>query len=224
MTIRLAIVDDHPMVTGGLAAALATIDDIAVVARGGTLAQARDLLARDDIDVLLLDVRLDDGNGIQALAERGPRKRPAVLVISSFKTSQYVAASTRYGAAGFLLKTVPLAALVNAIRTVHAGGSVFTTDQLQKGFVTLTPRERSVVAMTMEGLSNKEMGIRLGMSPKTVESRLSDVYLRFGITGGRVELSHRAAEEGWLDIEPPAVEDEAPGGAESASLRSGESN
>jgi DNA-binding NarL/FixJ family response regulator len=203
MTIRLAIVDDHPMVTDGLDAALGTIDDLEVVARGGSAADARELLARADLDVVLLDVRLEDGNGIQALSERGPRDRPAVLVMSSFKTSQHVAAASRFGAAGFLLKTVPLPQLVEAIRAVHAGGSVFTQEQLQKGFVTLTPRERQIVRLAMDGLSNKEIGGRLGMSPKTVESHLTEIYDRFGIAGGRIELSFKAAEEGWLDIEPP---------------------
>jgi len=203
MTIRLAIVDDHPMVTDGLDAALGTIDDLVVVARGGSAADARELLARADLDVVLLDVRLEDGNGIQALSERGPRDRPAVLVMSSFKTSQHVAAASRFGAAGFLLKTVPLPQLVEAIRAVHAGGLVFTQEQLQKGFVTLTPRERQIVRLAMDGLSNKEIGGRLSMSPKTVESHLTEIYDRFGIAGGRIELSFRAAEEGWLDIEPP---------------------
>ena len=212
MTIRLGIVDDHPMVMNGLVAALATIDDVAVSRRGSTAEDARELLASDDLDVVLLDVRLEDGNGIQALAERGRRRRPAVLVISSFKTSQYVAASARFGAGGFLLKTTPLGALVDAIRTVHAGGSVFTDEQLEKGFVTLAPRERDVVRLAMQGQSNKEIGARLGMSPKTVESRLTDIYDRFGITGGRVELSLRAADEGWLDIDPPAVVREGLGG------------
>jgi two-component system, NarL family, response regulator LiaR len=82
MTIRLAIVDDHPLVTGGLDAALGTIDGLEVVAHGASVIEARELLAREDLDVVLLDVRLEDGNGIQALAERGARQRPAVLVIS----------------------------------------------------------------------------------------------------------------------------------------------
>jgi DNA-binding NarL/FixJ family response regulator len=210
MTIRLGIVDDHPMVTGGLDAALATIDDIAVLAHGATVAEARDLLASDDLDVVLLDVRLEDGNGIQALAERGQRTSPGVLVISSFRTSQHVAAAARFGAAGFMLKTVPLPALVDAIRSVANGSSVFTTEQLQKGFVTLTPRERQIVRLAMDGLSNKEIGGRIGASPKTVEHHLGEVYDRFGITGGRVELSLRAADEGWLDIEPPAGESRRP--------------
>jgi two-component system, NarL family, response regulator DesR len=205
MTVRLAIVDDHPMVTDGLDAALGTVADIEVVAHGGSVLEARDLLGRDDLDVVLLDVRLEGGNGIQALAERGPRRRPGVLVISSFHTSQYVAAAARFGAAGFLLKTVPLATLVDAIRTVASGGSVFTQEQLQKGFVTLTPRERQIVRLAMDGLSNKEIGARIGSSPKTVESHLSGIYDRFGIAGGRIELSFRASEEGWLDIEAPTA-------------------
>ena len=205
MTIRLAIVDDHPLVTGGLKAALATIEGIEVVANGGSVAEARELLSRDDLDVVLLDVRLQDGNSIQALAERGERERPAVLVISSFETRQYVAAAARYGAAGFLLKTVPLPALVDGIRAVADGGSVFTREQLQKGMVTLSPRERQIVRLAMDGLGNKEIAGRIGSSPKTVESHLTAIFDRYGIQGGRIELSLRAADEGWLDIEPPEV-------------------
>lgn len=203
MTVRLAIVDDHPLVTGGLTAALRTIDGIDVVAHGGTVAEARELLIRDDLDVVLLDVRLEDGNSIQALAERGERQRPAVLVISSFETRQYVAAAARYGAAGFLLKTVPLPRLVDGIRAVAAGGLMFTREQLTKDLVTLTPRERQIVRLAMDGLGNKEIAARIGASPKTVEGHLTAIFERFDIKGGRIELSFRAAEEGWLDIEPP---------------------
>jgi DNA-binding NarL/FixJ family response regulator len=212
MTIRVGIIDDHPMVVGGLEAALSTMDDLEVVERGGTAAAAAATLVRDDLDVVLLDVRLQDGNGLQALAERGRRRRPAVLVVSSFVTSQYVAAAARFGAAGFLLKTVPLPALVDAIRTVAGGGLVFTQDQLQQGFVTFSPRERQILRLAMDGLSNKEIGARIGASAKTVEAHLSEVYERHEIHGGRIELSIRAAEEGWLEIEPPAVEQPTPRG------------
>ena len=205
MSIRVAIVDDHPMVTGGLAAALGTIDDVAVVARGATVGEARELLARDDIDVVLMDVRLEDGNGIQALAERAASAAPRVLVMSSFKTKQHVAASAKYGASGFLLKTVPLPTLVEAIRTVHAGGSVFADLQPERGFVTLSRREREIVELAALGMSNKEIGAKLDIAAKTVETRLGEIYERFGITGGRVELSLRARDEGWLDFEPPAA-------------------
>jgi DNA-binding NarL/FixJ family response regulator len=204
MTIRVALVDDHPLVVSGVDAALARVPDLDVVAHGGTIAEARALLVREDIDVVLLDVRLEDGNGLQALAERGRRDRPAVLVLSSFTASQYIAAATRFGAAGFLFKAAPLPALIEAIRAVAAGDSVFTSRQLAERFVALTPREREVLQLAMEGRSNKEIGARIGTSRKTVEAHLSEIYRKYDILGGRVELTIRAAEEGWLEIQPPA--------------------
>ena len=192
------------MVIEGLDAALRTIQDLEVVAHAGTMAEARSLLEADDIEVILMDVRLADGNGLQALAERSPRARPAVLVVSTFLASQYIAASVRFGAAGFLSKTVPLPALIEAIRSVARGGSVFTAEQLTAGFVTLTPRQREVLRLAMEGLSNKEIGARIGTSRKTVETQLSGIFAKHGVLGGRTELSLRAAAEGWLEIQAPA--------------------
>ena len=200
---RLGVIDDHAMVVTSLEAALATVDGIEVVARGGTADEARQILDRDDLDVVLLDVRLEDGNGLQILAERAPRTRPRVLVISSFRIAQYSAAAAKFGASGFLLKTVPLPALIEAIDIIAAGGTVFSTEQLESRFVTLTARERQVLALAMEGYSNKEIGARLGLHRKTVEAHLSDVFHKYEIHGGRVELSIRAAEEGWLEIQPP---------------------
>jgi DNA-binding NarL/FixJ family response regulator len=203
MTTRVALVDDHVMVVSGLEAALSTVPNLEVVARGGTVAEAKAILAREDIDVALLDVRLEDGNGLQVLAERGPRPRPRVIVISSFRLSQYSAAAARFGASGFLLKTVPLPALIEAIDIIAGGGTVFSAEQLESRFVTLTAREREVLALAMEGFSNKEIGVRLGLHRQTGEAHLSDVFHKYEIRGGRVELSIRAAEEGWLEIQPP---------------------
>ena len=191
------------MVIGGVESALGSLPDLELLARGGTVDEARQLLARDDLDVCLLDVRLRDGNGLQVLAERGQRARPFVLVISTFNHSQYVAAAVRFGASGFLGKAVPLVELVEAIRVVASGGSVFTSDQLHKAFVTLTLKERLVLELAMEGFSNKEIGARTGTSPKTVEGHLSEIFLKYGILGGRVELAMRASAEGWLEIDPP---------------------
>jgi DNA-binding NarL/FixJ family response regulator len=203
MTTRLAIVDDHAMVVSGLEAALATVERMEIVARGGTTEEARDILDRDDIDVVLLDVRLEDGNGLQVLAERGSPPRPRVLVISSFRISQYAAAAAKFGARGFLLKTIPLPALIEAIDIIAEGGTVFGSAELESRFVTLTTREREVLSLAMEGYSNKEIGARLGLHRKTVEAHLSEVFHKYEIHGGRVELSIRAAEEGWLEIQPP---------------------
>jgi DNA-binding NarL/FixJ family response regulator len=203
VTTRIGLVDDHVMVVKGLEAALSGVDGIEIVTRGGTASEAREILERSDLDVVLLDVRLEDGNGLQVLAERQARDRPRVLVISSFRTAQYSAAAAKFGASGFLLKTVPLPALIEAIALIAAGGTVFSAEQLEGSFVTLTSREREVLALAMEGYSNKEIGAKLSLHRKTVEAHLSDVFHKYEIRGGRVELSIRAAEEGWLEIQPP---------------------
>jgi DNA-binding NarL/FixJ family response regulator len=203
MTIRMGIVDDHPMVVGGLEAAFTAANDIVVVAQASSVADATRLLTRDDLDVVLLDVRLADGNALQCLAERGPRPSPAVLVLSTFDLPQYVAASIRFGARGFLPKTVPLTDLLDAIRVVAAGGSIYEPGQRGQAYVTLTPKEHEVLRLAIDGLSNKEIGARIGRSRKTVESHLSDIFAKYGILGGRTELSIRAATEGWLEIPGP---------------------
>lgn len=204
--IRVGLVDDHPVVLQGLRTALSTVDDIEIVATGGTVTEARDIALRDDVNVLLLDIRLPDGNGLELLGEISRRGRPAVLVLSSFRSRQYVAAALRFGANGFLLKTTPLPDLIAAIRAIAAGGTAFTNEQIrdgQAGFVNLTEREREIVRLVLDGKSNDEIALLLRTSRKTVEYHLSRLYERFGLVT-RVELALRADHDGWLDIEPPA--------------------
>lgn len=200
--IRLALVDDHPVVLHGLVTALSTVADLVVVARGSTLADARLMVVRDDVDVLLLDIRLPDGNGLEVLGEATRRGHPAVLILSSFRSRQYVAAALRFGAGGFLLKTTPLPELITAIRTVAQGRTAFTNEQIregQAGFVSLTNREYEIVRGVLDGRSNDEIAVSLGTSRKTIEYHLSRLYERYGILT-RVELALRADHEGWLDI------------------------
>jgi DNA-binding NarL/FixJ family response regulator len=207
MTIRIALIDDHPVVLGGLDAALGTISDVAVVAHGMNLAEGRAISQRADVDVILLDVRLPDGNGLELVSEIAQRGRPAVIMLSSFKTKQYVAAALRFGAQGFLLKTVALDELINAIRVVAAGGSAFTAEQLRdgrSGFVNLSLRERQILRLILKGRSNEEIGAELRVSHKTVEAHLSKLYERLGIMS-RVELALQAEHEGWLDIDAASV-------------------
>lgn len=200
--IRVALVDDHPVVLHGLETALSTVEDIEIVGKAATFAEARTVIARDDVDVVLLDVRLPDGNGLELLSEASRRGHPAVLMLSSFRSRQYVAAALRFGANGFLLKTTPLPELIAAIRAVAGGATAFTTEQLrdgQAGFVHLTEREREIIRLVLRGRSNDEIAVELRTSRKTVEYHLSRLYERFGIMT-RVELALRADHEGWLDI------------------------
>jgi len=130
VTIRIGLVDDHPVVLDGLAAALGAVPGLEVAARAGTIAGATALLARADLDVVLLDVRLGDGNALSLLRDR-PAPGPGVVVLSSFTSGQYVAAAIRLGAQGFVLKTAPLEEVAEAVRLVAAGGSWFTAAQLR---------------------------------------------------------------------------------------------
>jgi DNA-binding NarL/FixJ family response regulator len=201
--IRVAIVDDHPVVLGGLEMGLRTIDDISVVATARTLDEARSVSRRDDVDVMLLDLRLPDGNGLELLPEIAQRGRPAAVILSSFELRQYVAAALRFGADGFVSKTAPLEEVTNAIRLVASGGTAFTAEQLRQaraGFMTLTTRERDVVRLLMDGKSNDEIAAGLSISHKTVEAHLSRLYERAGVMS-RLELAMLADREGWLDVQ-----------------------
>ncbi len=202
---RIGIVDDHPVVIGGLRAALREMEDLDVVATAGSIARAEALLAREDLDVILMDVRLADGNGLALLQRRGVRERGgAVIVLSSFESTQYVAAAVRFGAQGFVLKTAPISELVDAIRRVARGGSAFSSAQLRQGLagvVELRPRERDVLRRVLDGQSNDEIAAGLQTSTKTVEANLSRLFRRFGVAS-RLELGLRAEREAWLEIEP----------------------
>jgi DNA-binding NarL/FixJ family response regulator len=202
---RIGIVDDHPVVIGGLRAALREIEDLEVVATAGSIAGAESLLGRADLDVILMDIRLSDGNGIALLQRRGGRERGgAVIVLSSFESAQYVAAAVRFGAQGFVLKTAPISELVDAIRRVARGGSAFSAAQLRQGVagvVELRPRERDVLRRVLDGQSNDEIAAGLQTSTKTVEANLSRLFRRFGVAS-RLELGLRAEREAWLEIEP----------------------
>lgn len=221
VTVRLALIDDHPIVLNGLQAALGTVEDVEVVAQGSSIADARVILERNDIDVVLLDVRLPDGNGIELLARPGRPERPAIIVLSSFRNRQYVAAAIRFGAQGFLLKSAPLPELVDAIRRVAAGGSIFTAEQLrdaQSGYVALTVRERQILALMLQGKSNDEIAVGLKVSRKTIEVHLSRLYSRFGAIG-RVDLALRVDHEGWLEIETDRIEATKQGGSAASGRR-----
>lgn len=204
MTVRIGIVDDHPIVVGGLDAALSAVEGFEVVARAGTIHDAEALLARDGLDVVLMDVRLPDGNGLELLQRTDGSRRAAVIVLSSFEASQYVAAAVRFGAQGFLVKTAQLDDVVEAVRRVAAGGSAFSASQLREGLkgpVRLRPRERDVLRRVLAGQSNDEIAAGLQTSRKTVEKNLSRLFERFGVAS-RLELGLRAEREAWLEIEP----------------------
>jgi DNA-binding NarL/FixJ family response regulator len=198
--IRVVVVDDHPVVREGTAALLASQNGLAVVGTAGSLDEANGQLDPNDVDVLLLDVRLGSASGLTLLD--GSRPLPAVVVLTAYDYPQYAAAAMRLGAAGFVLKTAPIAELVEAIRRAAAGGLAFSVRPAGPG-ATFTSRELEVVRLVVEGRSNDEIAAALNITPKTVESHLRRMFDRLGILS-RTELATRSLREGWLDV--PAIE------------------
>jgi DNA-binding NarL/FixJ family response regulator len=205
-TIRVGVVDDHPVVGEGTAALLRTQPDLDVIGVAVSLEAARDAGLTDAtaVDVLLLDIRLGTDSGLRLLsdvASRGEAPLPAVIVLTAYDYPQYADAALSLGAAGFVLKTAPLPELVDAIRRVAAGGLAFAVRPRTVGRAHLTAREHDVVRLVADGRSNDEIGASLGIGSKTVETHLSRIFERFGVSS-RTELAARAVREGWLDVPP----------------------
>jgi DNA-binding NarL/FixJ family response regulator len=194
--IRVAVVDDHPVLREGIASLLTGQPDLDVVARGESVQDARDILDRSDVDVLVLDVRLGSSSGLTAL-QRPTAARPAVVVLTAYAYPQYAQAALRLGASGFVLKSAPIGELLAAIRNAAAGGLSFSVRPGEP--VALTAREFDVVRLVVEGRSNDEISTELGIAPKTVEAHLRRVFERLGVAS-RTELATRALREGWLEL------------------------
>jgi DNA-binding NarL/FixJ family response regulator len=194
--IRVAIVDDHPVVRDGIASLLSAEADMEVVKVGDSVSDAETIMSAEDCDVLLLDVRLGTQSGLTAL--RGTRDGgPAVVVLTAYDYPQYTEAALRLGASGFVLKNGPITDLLAAIRAAASGGIHFGVRPGQR--LALSDRELEVVRLVVEGRSNDEIATHLGIAPKTVESHLRRIFERVGVVS-RTELATRALREGWLDL------------------------
>lgn len=199
--IRVGIVDDHPVVLDGLAAALERQPGIEVAWRAATLADARRSIAGDPCDVVLVDVRLPDGSGLDLIGRSDGG--PAFVVLSSFDRPQYARAAFDRGASGYLLKTAPMDEVVAALRLAVSGVVIVQPQHLTAvaGRPSLTARELELVRGVAGGRSNDEIAARLGVSRKTVEAYLTRLFERWGVTT-RTELALRAEREGWLEGDP----------------------
>ena len=195
--IRLLLVDDSEVVRAGLRALLGTEPTIEVVGDAANVAQGVAASEKLKPNVVLLDIRLPDGSGIDAcrqIIKVSPETR--VLMLTSVLDDAVVDDAIRAGAHGYLLKEIDGRGLVNAIRDVAAGKSTLDPAitarvmQLVKGggssardaLDTLSPQERRVLALIAEGCTNKEVAARLGLSEKTVKNYLSTVFEKLHVS------------------------------------------
>ncbi len=216
MTIRVAVADDQALVRDGLRVQLGLVDDLEVVGEASTGTQAVALARRTVPDVLLMDVRMPEMDGIEATRRICSDPETAsvkVVVLTTFDEDENVYAAVRAGASGFLLKDVTPAVLLDAIRSCAAGDAVIApavTRRLLAEFARrpvageagarlaeLTPRETEVLVLVAEGLSNAEISGRLFLSPATTKTHVSRILTKLGARD-RAQLVAIAYETGLV--------------------------
>ncbi|MEO6880123.1 MAG: response regulator transcription factor [Mycobacteriaceae bacterium] len=193
--VRVFLLDDHELVRRGITDLLTTDPRTEVVGEAGGAAEALVRIAAIRPDVAVLDARLADGSGIDVCREiRSAMPEVACLILTSYDDDDAVLAAVVAGAAGYLLKEVRGASLVDGIVTVAAGGSLLDAaairrvvarlsedDTLDPVLASLTLREREVLALVAEGLSNRQIGERLHLAEKTIKNYVSGLLAKLGM-------------------------------------------
>jgi two-component system response regulator DevR len=209
MTTKLMIVDDHEVVRMGLRAALEVEPDFTVVAEAGNGQEAIDKARVHRPEIVLMDVRMEGMDGIAACREiRSELPATRVLMLTSYAEEETVVAALLAGAAGYVLKNVPRAKLLEALRSVAAGESLLdsritrnvieklmTPRGQQESDDDLTAREREVLALIAEGATNKEIAARLVVSENTARNHVSHILSKLGFSR-RSEAAAYAVKKG----------------------------
>src|ERR1700730_7801603 len=197
--IRLMLVDDHEVVRLGLRALFSQTDAIEVIAEAATVADAVKAAAKHSPDLVLMDLRLPDGTGLDAcrvILSANPSTR--VMFLTSHSDEEAVISTVLAGAAGYLLKEIGAKALINAIEIVHGGQSILDPkvtravlhrvsllagDAAPKRSTAekLSPQERRILALVVEGKTNKEIAKTLGLSDKTIKNYLSNAFQKLTV-------------------------------------------
>jgi DNA-binding NarL/FixJ family response regulator len=209
---RVLIVDDHQLFRAGVRAELEPLLEIA--GEAGGVEDALDAIERDEPDVVLLDVHMPDGGGVEVIRRAATliETPPCFLALSVSDAAEDVIAIIRAGARGYVTKSISGDELADAVRRVHEGDAVFSprlagfvldafagpAPQPETELDALTAREREVLQHIARGYMYKEIALRLDISPKTVEAHVSSVLRKLQLSS-RHELTRWAAERG-LDL------------------------
>jgi two-component system, NarL family, response regulator DevR len=205
--LRVMLGDDHEVVRDGIRALLVGTEDIVVCAEAGSVREAVAEAERALPDVIVMDVRLSDGSGIEATRDiRAQRPATQVLMLTSFADDEALFASIMAGASGYVLKQIKGGELVRAIRAVGEGQSLLdpavtkgVLDRLRKGkhllkdekLARLSPQEERILGLVAEGRTNKQIGEELRLAEKTVKNYVSSIL-------AKLEVARRAEAAAYL--------------------------
>lgn len=190
--IRVAVADDHGVLRDGLAGLIAAQPDMELVATAANGAEAVAICRSSLPDVMLMDLEMPVMDGIEATrAILAEAPTTAVLVLTSFSDRRRITGALDAGAVGYLLKDASAEEVVHGIRTAAEGGSpldpraarsLLDSKNAPDPLVGISPREREVLALLLDGMPNKLIARRLGISEKTVKSHLTSIFRRIGVT------------------------------------------
>jgi two-component system response regulator DevR len=195
--VRVMLVDDHEVVREGLRTLIGRHKEMLVVGEAGTTAEAIETAAKAKPDVIVMDIRLPDGSGVEACrAIRAARPETKVIMLTSYADDEALFASIVAGAAGYLLKQTRGQAVIDAITAVAQGRSLLDPDvtgkvleRVRRGrgdedpaFASLTEQERKVLEQLAEGKTNREIGEVLFLSEKTVKNYVSRILDKLGLS------------------------------------------
>jgi DNA-binding NarL/FixJ family response regulator len=207
--VRVLIVDDHEVLSASLAAVLGDQPGLEVVGTAGTIARARTLMGTTAPDVVLLDHRLPDGEGVAAIGElRAIRPSAGIVVLTASAADHVLVAAIEAGAAGFLSKTRGLQEVTSAVRAAAAGEAVISPEllarllpRLHRGGTAprgeLTGREREVLSLLADGLSNAAIAATLSVSVHTVRNHIANLSAKLG-AHSKLEALSIAVRNGLL--------------------------
>ena len=188
--IRVVLVDDHAVIRLGMGQLLAATDDIEVVGEAGDGAEAIEVVERTRPDVVLMDLQMPGMDGVKATRQIVSAKLADVLVLTSFSDSERIFGALDAGAVGYLLKDADPDEVLNGIRAVSRGESpihpraarALLGTRAGSASVQLTGRESEVLGLVKEGLANKQIARRLGISERTVKAHLTSAFARIGVS------------------------------------------
>lgn len=204
--IQIMVVDDHHIVRQGLVALIATIPDMKVIAEASDGAQAVELYRKHRPDITLMDLRLPNVNGVDAIAQiRSQAHEARIIVLTTFDGDEDIYRALQAGAKGYLLKGMTADELTDAIRTVHAGKSripAVVAERLAErmGGPSLTGRELEVLKHIVGGGSNKEIASALFISEATVKTHINSILSKLGVSD-RTQAATTALQRGIVHLD-----------------------
>ena len=183
--IRVMLVEDHILMRVGLKTTADGEPDMEVIAEVADGRQVLENYRRHKPDVVLLDLRLPGMDGIQIIKQlRQEAAEVRIVVLSSYGGGDDITSAIQSGASGYVLKSMPLEQMLQAVRVVHAGGQYFPreiSDRVNQRIQSdISPREIEVLRLIAQGKANKEIGVKLGISEGTVKNHLTNIFTKLG--------------------------------------------